>query len=337
MPGSRRPTDAELKDFAEILLKHSRMPPLTCPFKPSEGQIARLAFNVFIEIQKMHPGSEQESVIALLADSDSDHETVLGTGRLVYGEVQEGHLHVCWESALLEAAMSQLGFVDLLGNGSLQIMLTSVFGMGNHTAFYAFDLDGHEISRQSSTCEAFSDLAAQSVTACPISTESDIQITGSDNGPKELLTTTESGKKVRYVFKNTHFEEVPGSKSPKSPPVPRAMSLNADGMRLMQQGDSAVAKFEEAAQLNESDPLFANNAGFAYYKLGRNQDSLYWFNKAIEIDPNRAVAYLNLGDAYAKLNNIAQARRAYEKYFELASDFKAAPEVKKKLEALSQQ
>jgi len=70
----------------------------------------------------------------------------------------------------------------------------------------------------------------------------------------------------------------------------------------MQQGDfqSAVAKFEEAAQLNESDPLFANNAGFAYYKLGRNQDSLYWFNKAIEIDPNRAVAYLNLGDAYAK-------------------------------------
>src|SRR5258708_16067631 len=38
------------------------------------------------------------------------------------------------------------------------------------------------------------------------------------------------------------------------------------------------------------DPLFANNAEFAYYKLGRNQDSLYWFNKAIEIDPNRAVA-----------------------------------------------
>ncbi len=336
-PGSRPPTEAELKEFAEVLLKHSHMPPLTCPFKPSEGQIARLAFNVFIEIHKMHPGSEQQSVIALLADSDADHDTVLGTGRLVYGELQEGHLHVRWESPLLEAAMSQLGFVDLRGNGSLQIMLTSVFGMGNHTAFYAFDLDGHEISRQSSTCEAFSDLAAQSVTACPISTESDIQITGSGNGPKELLATTESGKKVRYVFKNTHFEEVPGSKSPKPPSVPRATSLNADGMRLMQQGDyqSAVAKFEEAAQLNESDPLFANNAGFAYYKLGRNQDSLYWFNKAIEIDPNRAVAYLNLGDAYAKLNNIAEARRAYEKYLELAPDSKSAPEVKKKLDALT--
>src|ERR1700739_1487948 len=82
-PGSRPPTDAELKEFAEVLLKHSHLPPLTCPFKPSEGQTARLAANVFIEIHKMHPGSEQESVIALLADSDADHETVLGSGRLV--------------------------------------------------------------------------------------------------------------------------------------------------------------------------------------------------------------------------------------------------------------
>jgi len=58
-------------------------------------------------------------------------------------------------------------------------------------------------------------------------------------------------------------------------------------------------------------------------------------NKAIEIDPNRAVAYLNLGDAYAKLNNIAEAWRAYEKYLELAPDTKSAPEVKKKLDALT--
>ena len=336
-PGSRRPTDDEVKEFAEIILKRSHMPPLTCPFKPSEGQIAHLAFNVFIEIHKMHPGSEQESVIALLADSDPDHETVLGTGRLVYGELEHGRLSIRWESPLLESAMSQLGFADLLGDGSLQIMLTSVFGMGNHTAFYAFDLDGHEISRQSSTCEAFSELAAQSVAACPISTESDIKITGNANGPKELLATSESGKRVRYVVKNMHFEEAQGPKLPKPPSIPQATAVNAEGMKLMQQGDyqSAVAKFEEAAQLNERDPLFANNAGFAYYKLGRNQDSLYWFNKAIEIDPNRAIAYLNLGDAYGKLNNYAQARRAYEKYLELAPESKSASEVKKKLDALT--
>jgi hypothetical protein len=49
--------------------------------------------------------------------------------------------------------MFQDGFVDLLGNGRLQIILTSVFGMGNYTGFYAFDLDGRELSRQSSTCD----------------------------------------------------------------------------------------------------------------------------------------------------------------------------------------
>jgi tetratricopeptide (TPR) repeat protein len=107
-------------------------------------------------------------------------------------------------------------------------------------------------------------------------------------------------------------------------------------MSLMQQGNyqAALGKFEEAAQLNENDPLFANNAGFAYYKLERYQDSLYWFNKAIEIDPKRAIAYLNLGDALVKLNRNADAREAYKKYLQLAPDSKSAPDVKKKLDAL---
>ena len=39
-------------------------------------------------------------------------------------------------------------------------------------------------------------------------------------------------------------------------------------------------------------------------------------------------------DAYAKLNNNASARRDYTKYLELAPDSKAAPEIRKKLEAL---
>jgi hypothetical protein len=72
-----------LHDFRDKILKRSHLAPVTCPFKTSEGQIGRLAFNIFIEIHKMHPGSQQESVIALLTDSDADHETVLGAGRFV--------------------------------------------------------------------------------------------------------------------------------------------------------------------------------------------------------------------------------------------------------------
>jgi len=51
------------------------------------------------------------------------------------------------------------------------------------------------------------------------------------------------------------------------------------------------------------------------------------------LDPQRAVAYLNLGDCYAKLSRDAEARGAYRKFLELAPDSKAASEVKKKLDA----
>ena len=335
-PGSRKPTEAELHEFAEVILKHSHLAPLTCPFKASEGQIGRLAFNIFIEIHKMHPGSDQESVIGLLADSDAEQETVLGAGRLIYGELREGRLRLRWESPLLETAMSKVGFVDLLGDGNLQIMLTSVFGMGNHTALYVFDLDGREISRQTSTCEAFSDLDTHSAVACPISTETDIEIKGGATNPKDLVATEASGKNVRYVFKEGQYQESPAPGIKRLPSVPRATALNNEGMKLMQQKnyESAIEKFEEAAQANDKDPQFPNNAGFAYYKLGRHQDSLYWFNKAIEVDPNRAIAYLNLGDAYAKLSHNAEARRAYEKYLELAPNSNAAPDVKRKIEGL---
>jgi len=47
-----------------------------------------------------------------------------------------------------------------------------------------------------------------------------------------------------------------------------------------------------------------------------------------------AIAYLNLGDAYGKLNRNAEARGAYRRYLELAPDSKSAADVKKKLDAL---
>jgi len=68
--------------------------------------------------------------------------------------------------------------------------------------------------------------------------------------------------------------------------------------------------------------------------MERYEESVNWCERAIEIDPKRAVAYVNLGDAYVKLNRNAEARRAYTKYLELAPNSKSAPDVKKKLDAL---
>jgi tetratricopeptide (TPR) repeat protein len=69
--------------------------------------------------------------------------------------------------------------------------------------------------------------------------------------------------------------------------------------------------------------------------LGKYEESVVWLEKTISIDPNRAVTYLNLGDAYAKLKRYAKARQAYTKYLELAPDSKSAPKVKKRLANLS--
>ena len=112
---------------------------------------------------------------------------------------------------------------------------------------------------------------------------------------------------------------------------------NGDGLTFMQrhQPGSAVGWFVGAAMGDPTNAEYANNAGFAYYQLGKYEESVLWLEKTISIDPNRAVAYLNLGDAYAKLKRYAKARQAYTKYLELAPDSKSAPKVKKKLANLS--
>lgn len=113
---------------------------------------------------------------------------------------------------------------------------------------------------------------------------------------------------------------------------------NEEGLKLMQrrQPMSAVGWFVGAARADSSNAEYTNNAGFAYYQMGKYGESVLWLEKTISIDPKRAVAYLNLGDAYAKLRRNAKARQAYTKYLELAPDSKSAPRVKKKLDALSQ-
>jgi len=70
--------------------------------------------------------------------------------------------------------------------------------------------------------------------------------------------------------------------------------------------------------------------------VGVKDESLFWLDRACEIDPDRAVAYLNLGDVYRKLDRNAGARRAYKKYLELAPSSTSASTVRKILDALPQ-
>ncbi|PYU79730.1 MAG: hypothetical protein DMG50_22885 [Acidobacteria bacterium] len=120
----------------------------------------------------------------------------------------------------------------------------------------------------------------------------------------------------------------------------------------------AAKSFSEASQIvNSENPLYDNNAGYAYYKAGNYKYSIGSLGMAMRMDPKRAIAYLNRADAFVALHRsgegrqddkdyfrgycvesrnwcIAEARKDYEKYLELAPDSKTAPEVRKKLAAL---
>ncbi len=50
-----------------------------------------------------------------------------------------------------------------------------------------------------------------------------------------------------------------------------------------------------------------NNKGYALYKLGKNDEAITCYDKAIEIDPNSASAWNNKGNALDHTSN-----RGYE-------------------------
>jgi tetratricopeptide (TPR) repeat protein len=123
-----------------------------------------------------------------------------------------------------------------------------------------------------------------------------------------------------------------------SPKMPTAADFNEQGMQLMQQKnfERAAAKFKTALLWSDhKNALYANNAGFALYKAQSYDKAVEWFKTTIGLDRNRAVAYLNLGDALVKLSRNDEAREEYKKYLDLAPDSKSAPDVKRKLESLS--
>jgi tetratricopeptide (TPR) repeat protein len=178
-------------------------------------------------------------------------------------------------------------------------------------------LDGSEISRQPSSCEFYNDLAKHSAAACPIQ---------------------DSGDEFHYIIRDGRYRQVPGPEpsGEAASDGKEARRLNEEGMQLMKAGNYAEAaeRFIDALEKKSDSGLFANNAGFACYKTGRYEEALSYIRASTDMDQNRPVAYLNLGDVLAKLNRNTEARQAYTEYLKFDSDSKAASEIKRKLEAL---
>jgi len=293
---------------------------------------------------KLQPNAP-DSVVALMEDWPS------GTaGRIIYGEMRDGKYQVLWDSPLLNGH-GDLNLADVNGDGRDELLWSSeTCGVRNcfPVELVIFDREGREITRQTKCVIGPVYPFNETDGVCPISGE---KVTVVDapllaqgkHGPAEIAVKSWEVDGKDRVFKLINGTYIPLERNTRGESpltyVQDAANLNEDGMMLMRERKYTDAKetFIKAAGLDPSNALYPNNAGFAYYKSGDYYFAIEWLGKAIQIDPKRAIAYLNRGDAFAKLDpddNNSMARKDYEKFLELAPDSKVAPDVRKKLDAL---
>jgi outer membrane protein assembly factor BamD (BamD/ComL family) len=71
--------------------------------------------------------------------------------------------------------------------------------------------------------------------------------------------------------------------------------------------------------------------GNYYFKTGNHRAALGRFREASKWNENYAEAYLRMSEAYDKLKDLAEARKALGKYIELEPNGKQAEQVRKRL------
>jgi hypothetical protein len=131
------------------------------------------------------------------------------------------------------------------------------------TLFYAFDVDGSEISRQNDTCGMMGQFALDhnlNATVCPIYADR-IDVVESAKGPKELrvvdgsanqVDPTKSIRKLRYTYRDGRYQ-VAASAPVKGTNSPSAAAINEQGTNQMKEGkfQEASDKFYEAYLRND--------------------------------------------------------------------------------------
>lgn len=92
------------------------------------------------------------------------------------------------------------------------------------------------------------------------------------------------------------------------------LALNSKGVLLDGQGkyEEAKSMYSAALRMRKSpNPLM--NTGFIAYEQGHYQDAVAYYQKALDVDPKHAGAYIALGEALLHLSRSADAADAYRR------------------------
>jgi hypothetical protein len=343
----------EIQDITKKIFQGARIGPLgVSPAEVGHKEIV-LNFDVLIRVAELAENSPS-AIVAQIVDRSSYRAQ-----RLVYGEERKGAYEVLWDSPLMNNSAG-VDFEDVDGDGIKEIVMRGELHDAKkiNARIVIFNREGKELTRQAD-CDRTDYFVAEDGT-CPIVDPYEVSLMENSlnpGGPK--IIRTQGGAEYELVKGNYALratgrqneirqETAGNSTGTRAPGIESVASINELAMQLMEKNDykAAAAKFEQALAIEfnqEGDrsprtvlfmAALANNAGFAYYKMGNYEQCVVSLKQALTYDPKRAVAYLNLGDALAKLNRNSEARQAYTKYVELAPNSKSASDVKAKLAAL---
>jgi hypothetical protein len=97
---------------------------------------------------------------------------------------------------------------------------------------------------------------------------------------------------------------------------------------------NSYEQFNWAQQWDPANPQYAFNTGNALFHVGRVQDSLSGYEKAVDLDKGYTIAYFNWAVAALQMGQNQKAGELFEKVLELKPDY---PEAKRGLDYLTQQ
>jgi len=81
--------------------------------------------------------------------------------------------------------------------------------------------------------------------------------------------------------------------------------------------EEAIKCYDKAIEIDPNDADVWNNKGDSMDSLGKYEEAITSYDKAIEIDPNDADVWNNKGDSMDSLGNNDEAKKCYDKSKEL--------------------
>lgn len=95
--------------------------------------------------------------------------------------------------------------------------------------------------------------------------------------------------------------------------------------------DEAINCFDKALKLKPNSALLLNNKANAFFKLGKNEEAMEYVYKGLKIDSKLPMLWVTKGEIYRDLGKNEEALEHFDKALKLDPDFEPAKQERKKI------